>query len=81
VVKGIERDLKLCGKQNEDGLELKLRDYLKDRFRSSPLGKTDIRFESFEGKEVCVIDVQPTSKKEPVTLDEKFYVRDGGRTI
>ncbi|MGD0037067.1 MAG: ATP-binding protein [Bacteroidota bacterium] len=81
VVKGIERDLKLCGKQNEDGLELKLRDYLRTRFHSSPLGKTDIRFETFEGKEVCVIDVQPASKKEPVDLEGKFYVRDGGRTL
>jgi len=28
-----------------------------------------------------VIDVQPASKKEPVDLEGKFYVRDGGRTL
>lgn len=88
--KGLEPDFKLCqrGKQNRDGLELKVRDLIKENFSPPPYDFCDVSFEEIEDHDIMKIVVRP---KKAVTFlklpdkdgrkSEKLYIRDGNRTI
>lgn len=77
-IKGIERDLNILKLGNKDKFELKIRNYLKDRFKPQPIGKVKISFEDFPEGTICRIDVEAT--KDIVHLDNKVYVREGNAT-
>ena len=75
---GIEPDYTLCGKkQDVDGFELKLTDFLKTRIRPLP-ANLNIGFVVVDGKTVCRIDVP--AEPRPHYLDNKLYIRFGNST-
>ena len=59
---GLEKDLRMCNRHNNDGLEQKLRSLLATRFHSAPLGRVNIRFEQYQVKMICAIDVEMLPK-------------------
>jgi hypothetical protein len=77
---GLEKDLRMCNRHNNDGLEQKLRSLLATRFHSAPLGRVNIRFEQYQGKMICAIDVEMLPKTEVVHIDGEIHVRDGATT-
>ncbi len=78
--KGLEKDYRLCNRHNSDGLEQKLRSLLATRFHPAPLGRVNIRFEEYQGKTICAIDVEMLPKTEVVHIDGEIHVRDGATT-
>lgn len=79
-IRGLERDFRLCKKNNVDGFEQKLRNLLCSRFHPTPWGKANIRFESTNNLVVCAINTQPLPKAEVVHFDGEVYVREGNTT-
>jgi hypothetical protein len=79
-IRGLDRDFRLCKKNNVDGFGQKLRDLLCSRFHPTPWGKVNIRFEPMNNLVVCAIDAQPLSKPEVVHFDGEVYVREGNTT-
>jgi hypothetical protein len=77
-IRGIERDLSIMNRGNNDRFEQKIRNCLKDRFKPQPIGKVNISFEKFTEGMICRVDVQ--TSKEIVHLDNEVYVRDGNTT-
>jgi len=77
-IRGVERDLSIIKRGNNDRFEQKIRNCLKDRFKPQPIGKVNISFERFMEGTVCRVDVQ--TSKEIVHLDNEVYVRDGNTT-
>lgn len=78
TVIGIEPDFTLCGKrQDRDGFENRLTDFLKIRIRPIPTD-LDIRFVEMDGGTVCLIDA--AADPMPHYLDNKLYVRLGNST-
>jgi predicted RNA-binding protein with RPS1 domain len=75
---GIERDLSTMRHKNNDRLEQRIRNCLKDRFSPQPIGKVNISFEKFTEGTICRVDVLPN--KEIIHLDDDLYVRDGNTT-
>lgn len=69
-----------------DGFRLKLQELLSSRIQPSPAGSVSISRERVDGRQMCVIGIQPTranwfyrvlGENGPVN----FYVRDGNRTV
>jgi len=77
-IKGIQRDLRYMGRINYDRYEQLIRNYLRDRFEPSPIGKVSISFEELQEGTVCRVDVSVS--EEIVHLDGEIYVRDGNKT-
>jgi len=77
-VVGIDQELELT--KGKDKLELKIRDVLKTGLSSTVHSQYRIKFEEYQGKTLCRIDVSPSNKK---IFDSKggFFRRDGNRTI
>jgi predicted HTH transcriptional regulator len=78
-IEGIERDLSIMKRGNNDRFEQKIRNCLKDRFKLQPIGKVNISFEKFTEGTICRVDIQ--ASKEIVHLDGKVYVREGNTTL
>lgn len=75
-IRGLEKDYNLCNKRDKDGLEQKIRSYLKSYFQPDPIGKIEINFVCLPEGDICRIDVQ--SSKDVFYLDGKdVYARDG----
>ena len=80
---GLTNDYSLVKNHNSDGFELELRNsvekYLKDKIANEVI---KISFPTIEGKEICKINICPSSK--PIVLyengNEEFYVRVGNST-
>lgn len=77
-IKGIERDLNLMKRGDNDKFEQKIRNYQKNRFKPTPIGKVNILFEEFHEGTICRIDVQ--ASEAIVHLDDRVYVRHGNMT-
>ncbi|MFX0201312.1 MAG: Eco57I restriction-modification methylase domain-containing protein [Candidatus Hodarchaeota archaeon] len=77
-VKGLQRDFRCMGRIDRDRFELHIRNYLRDRFAPTPVGKVNISFEELAEGTVCRVDVQAC--EEIIHLDDEVYVRDGNRT-
>ncbi len=77
-IKGIEKDLSVMKRGNNDRFEQQIRNYLRSRFEPQPIGKVDVSFEKLEEKTICRIDIQ--ASKEPIHLDDEVYVREGNTT-
>jgi len=82
TVLGIEYDLKTIGRKDRDGYEQKLHQVLTDALGAEFSQYQHVSFEESEGKTVCIVRVEPSSK--PVYLTDKgfkeFYVRVGNTT-
>ncbi|MGL6279658.1 MAG: AlbA family DNA-binding domain-containing protein [Gaiella sp.] len=85
TILGVETDYELCRKPDRDGFELWLRDFLSGRLGTAALADVELSFEALAGREVCRIDVAPSS--EPVFLAQPggartadLYVRMGNST-
>lgn len=78
---GLEDDYKAVNpqKQDRDRYELFLLDLLRDHLNGNYSLFYHISFSIYEGKEICIIDVDPSPK--PVFLKRlgDFYIRDGAR--
>ncbi len=77
---GLEGDYKIANqqKQNRDGYRLFLLDHLKNNLAGNYSLFYKISFGKFQGKDVCRIDVAPSS--EPVFIKGgDFYIREGNR--
>ena len=80
---GLENDYISLRQKNKDGFELKIFQLITEHIGSQPGFKTNVSFYEFDGKEICLIDVEQSSspvylskgKSEPV-----FYVRRGNST-
>lgn len=78
-VTGLERDLKLMPK-GKDGFELQLTRAISDRLNHLMASVyTELEFETIDGKEVCVVWIDPSP--EPVYFQDGgqdyFYIRSG----
>jgi hypothetical protein len=78
-IEGIERDLSIMKRGNNDRFEQKIRNCLKDRFEPRRIGKVNISFEKSTEGTICRVDIQ--ASKEIVHLDGKVYVREGNTTL
>lgn len=86
-VLGLDADFKTLGsKGNADGFELFLRQLLDTNLSVSTAGTVNVRFEAFEGKEVCLVSVAASGKPvfaKPATGSASptdFWVRIGNAT-
>lgn len=82
---GLDGDYAVTAKENRDGLELWLRDYLAQRLGTEALLDVHVAFHDVGGLDVCRIDVAPSTR--PVFLAEPggsrtadLYVRAGNTT-
>jgi hypothetical protein len=82
---GVNDDYQFVSRGNRDGFELLLRSLVHDRISKLAATVFDIRFDNFDDKDICRIDVRPSpsplfcrSTKNPDLLD--FWVRLGGST-
>jgi type I restriction-modification system DNA methylase subunit len=80
-IKGIQRDLKHCNRNDTDGFEKKLRESLSSRCKHQPLNEVAFTFVSLPEGIVARVDVQPISKEIIVYLDDEVYVRNGNHTV
>ena len=78
-VAGLAPDLNLVRKKSADGLELKLRSLLKDRFHPHPIGLVAIDFPSVDGQMICRVVVERS--REIIHFDDDVYARDGNQTL
>lgn len=80
---GLENDYISLRQKNKDGFELKIFQLITEYIGSQASFKTNVSFYKFDGKEICLIDVEQSfspiylskGKSEPV-----FYVRRGNST-
>ena len=86
-VVGLARDFGTLGKkQDRDGYELFLRQLLDNSLSTPTAGKVGIRFESTEGKDVCLVSVSPAAKQVFAKTPDgsgkpsEFWVRVGNQT-
>jgi hypothetical protein len=80
---GLEDDYDLANLKEKDTFELHLRNIIKSRLNIDAgylSRRIKISFENIDDKDVCVIEVDK-GDKPLYTKDEKFYLRDGNRTI
>ena len=77
-IKGLQKDFRCMGRIDKDRFELHIRNYLRDRFAPSPIGKVNISFQELSEGTVCRVDVQPS--EGIINLDDEVYVRDGNKT-
>jgi len=79
---GIEEDYKRLSKHNRDGFELHLQNIVQRAVGSAKAHLINVRFALAEGKDVCILTVQPSPS--PVWLQHEgkrtFYVRSGNNT-
>lgn len=77
-VTGLERDLKLI--DDKDSFEVQLDNEISARISKSFASiYTRVKFEEIDGKEVCIVSVEPTP--EPVYFEEDdFYIRSGSNS-
>ncbi|MCX6378653.1 MAG: ATP-binding protein [Armatimonadetes bacterium] len=84
VVTGIEKDLPLVNKKNNDGFEQKLRQSVEAALSPNPSG-IKVAFEPLPEGVVCRVEVPPqlgvTYYKGKGDLPDKVYIRDGNRSI
>jgi len=82
TVLGIEHDLKTIGRKDRDGYERALRQVLINALGAEFSQYQHVSFERIEGKTICIVRVEPSSK--PVYLTDRgakeFYVRVGPAT-
>lgn len=87
-VLGLTNDFATLGKkQDRDGFELFLRQLLDNALSIPSAAKVRIRFESLDGKDVCLVSVSPSAKAvfaKPVEggsgKPSEFWVRVGNQT-
>ncbi len=83
-IHGIEKDKELTKGKSNDSFELRLRDLIRDQIGEAFSQFIKVKFENFEGKYVCVVDVlksvEPAFLKETKSVDKQFYIRSGNRT-
>ena len=84
-VVGLESDFKVVKKSNRDGFSLWLTDKLVSCIGTSAAMSAEIDFVSIEGKDVCCVDVQASSKPAFLNMPEEkikdeFYVRLNNQT-
>lgn len=86
-VLGLESDFGTLTKANADGYELFLRQLIDTNLSQSTAATVRMRFESVEGKQVCVVSVAASGKpvfamppKGSGTTVEEFWVRSGNST-
>jgi len=81
-VEGLQKDYNTLRKSNRDGFELQLTQVLEKYIGKGNLHKFSTTFEEVNGKDVCKIVVDSSSK--PVYLEaedeDEFYVRQGNST-
>ncbi len=79
---GLERDYKTLLKQNRDGFENHLYSLLRSMIGVNFAKLVEIGFEKYEGKEICVVDIKPSTRPAYLKQGEKeeFFVRTGNST-
>lgn len=81
-VMGLESDYATLHKPTSDGFELHLRNRIESTIGSDLADLIHVGFVSREGKDVCVVVVEPSPK--PIWVEhageEDFYVRSGNQT-
>lgn len=82
TIHGLEDDIKTLHKKSRDGFELHLRNLMQRIVGGAFPHLVDIRFTSKEGKDVCIITIQPSPSPIWVQREGKneFYVRSGNQT-
>ena len=82
TVIGLEEDYKTLGKQSRDGFAVTLSNLLEARLGVNALPLIRIDFESIDGRDVCVVSVDPSTL--PIYVregdEEQFYVRTQSST-
>ncbi len=78
-IKGLKEDFMFVHKKNQDGFQLRLRDFIRNQFDPEPVGQINITFKEFNGKVICQVEVKAC--KEITHLDKETYVRDGNQTL
>lgn len=80
-IKGIDRDLPLMKKGNKDSFELELNQAISDKLNESFVSiYTQLEFVEVDGKELCVVSVEPSSDPVYYGAERDFYVRMGSST-
>ena len=77
---GLEKDLPFVEKKNIDGFQLTLVRLILNNIGSYFINKyIKIRFETLEGKQICIVDVKKSLKKAFLKKDNslEFYIRVG----
>lgn len=81
-VLGLENDFKTLKHKNKDGFEREIFRIISTRISHKACFNNHIIFYALEGKEICVVDVEPSD--EPVYVNDgtstTFYVRTGNAT-
>jgi hypothetical protein len=79
---GLEKDFKTLKHKNRDGYEREIFRIISTQLGHEACFSNHISFYVFDQKEICVIDIEPSSK--PVYVDDgentTFYVRTGNAT-
>jgi len=79
---GLEKDFKTLKHKNRDGYEREIFRIISTQLGHEACFSNHISFYIFDQKEICVIDIEPSSK--PVYVDDgentTFYVRTGNAT-
>lgn len=81
-IHGIEDDINTLHKHTRDWFESHLRNLLQRIVGGALLHLIDVRFASKEGKDVCIVTIQPSPSPIFVPREGKneFYVRSGNQT-
>lgn len=74
---GIDNEINKMGK---DGYELKIRDMIQKHIAKDLAGLIKIQFENFRGKDLAILEIAKGTGRW-YYLNDKFFVRDGNRTI
>ncbi len=76
---GIHYDYQTIGRQDRDGFENHFTQVFNKMIGAEFRHHAQLRFHTLEGKELCVVDVEPSSAPVYLRLDndEHFYVRTG----
>lgn len=82
AVLGLEDDYKTLKKPTKDGFQLHLRNLIHAEIGGALGNLVDVCFQSRDGKDACMVPVQPGPKPVWVTHGGKreFYLRTGNQT-
>jgi len=79
---GIEDDYKTLRRPDRDGYELQLTQLISNNIGKERCLNTSISFHELDGKDICLIQVEPSPKPAYVKegSESKFYIRTGNQT-
>lgn len=79
---GLLRDYQTLPKKNNDGFQNHIIQLIKQGIGVNQLANIDIHFEKFNGNEICLVKIRPSTKPVFVTWNgsEEFFVRNGNTT-